>query len=104
MFFLPVIIMSGPVLTQLVTETDAMKLTMHYGLLWRYLRIFIGSPSVKYLGIFMDNLIRTMWFSGVQILIFLATLQKIDRNMYEARPSMERQDGRCSGASPFPPH
>ena len=83
-FFLPVIIMSGPVLTQLVTETDAMKLTMDYGLLWRYLRIFIGSPSVKYLGIFMDNLIRTMWFSGVQILIFLATLQKIDRNMYEA--------------------
>jgi len=83
-FFLPVIIMSGPVLTQLVTETDAMKLTMDYGLLWRYLRIFIGSPSVKYLGIFMDNLIRTMWFSGVQILIFLATLQKIDRSMYEA--------------------
>jgi oligogalacturonide transport system permease protein len=83
-FFLPVIIMSGPVLTQLVTETDAMRITMDYSTLGRYLKVFVDNAGVRYFSVFMDNLIRTMWFSGVQILIFLATLQKIDRNMYEA--------------------
>ena len=79
-FFLPVIIMSGPVLTQLVQETDAMRLQMNYGILKEYFYYFNGRLFV----LFMDNLVRTLWFSGVQIMVFLAVLQKIDRSMYEA--------------------
>lgn len=83
-FFLPVVIMSGPVLTQLVSETDAMQLRMNYGILWEYLLEFTSLDNTKYFGIFMNNLIRTLWFSGVQTVIFLAALQKIDQSMYEA--------------------
>ena len=31
-----------------------------------------------------ENMITILWYSGVQILIFLSSLQKIDRSMYEA--------------------
>ena len=31
-----------------------------------------------------NNMITTLWYSGVQILIFLSGLQKIDKSMYEA--------------------
>ena len=68
------------VLTQLVQETDAMRLQMNYGILKEYFYYFNGRLFV----LFMDNLVRTLWFSGVQIMVFLAVLQKIDRSMYEA--------------------
>ena len=32
----------------------------------------------------LDNLVLILWFSGVQILIFLAGLQKISPSIYEA--------------------
>lgn len=83
-FFLPVIIMSGPVLTQLVNETDAMKLKMSLGILREVIWEVAPSGGAAYLSMFMDNLVRTLWFSGVQILIFVAVMQKIDRSMYEA--------------------
>lgn len=84
-FFLPVIIMSGPVLTQLVNETDAMKLRLDSGILSQYLRMISpGRGQGRLFSLFMDNLVRTLWFSGIQILVFLAVLQKIDRSMYEA--------------------
>jgi ABC-type sugar transport system permease subunit len=84
-FFLPVIIMSGPVLTQLVNETDAMKLRLDSGILSQYLRMISpGRGQGRLFILFMDNLVRTLWFSGIQILVFLAVLQKIDRSMYEA--------------------
>lgn len=83
-FFLPVIIMSGPVLTQLVNETDAMKLKMDYGILRQYFYALQASSGAGYFKLFIDNLVRTLWFSGVQTLIFLAMLQKIDGSMYEA--------------------
>lgn len=82
LFFLPVVIISGPVLTQLVEETDAMQLQMNYGILREYLFALGGGSEL--FQTFMDNLLRTMWFSGVQILILLASLQKIDTSMYEA--------------------
>ena len=33
---------------------------------------------------FLNSFVRILWFCGVQIIVFLAALQKIDRNMYEA--------------------
>ena len=33
---------------------------------------------------FLSNFVRILWFCGVQIIVFLAGLQKVDRNMYEA--------------------
>ena len=81
-FFLPVVIISGPVLTQLVNETKAMQLTLDFGILRRLLGNVVTRDGM--FGLLMSNLVRTLWFSGVQTLIFLAALQKIDRSMYEA--------------------
>ena len=81
-FFLPVVIISGPVLTQLVNETKAMQLNLDFGILKRVLGEAASGGGL--FGLFMSNLTRTLWFSGVQTLIFLASLQKIDKSMYEA--------------------
>lgn len=82
-FFLPVIIMSGPVMTELLSETAAMNININiFGI--RELLGEMDSFWANLLVTFLDKFIRILWFSGVQTIIFLAALQKIDRNMYEA--------------------
>lgn len=83
-FFLPVIIMSGP----LVGNLRMMGATTLKGLtsfpIYKFIaHSFPGFISAPILYIF-ENAILILWFSGVQILIFLSVLQKIDRNIYEA--------------------
>lgn len=83
-FFLPIIIASGPVMQQLSDQEAAsipmMNVTMIEQLLDEYL------PHVLAAGItsVFSNMITLLWYSGVQILIFLAALQKIDTSLYEA--------------------
>jgi ABC-type sugar transport system permease subunit len=83
-FFLPIIIASGPVMDQLADQEAAsipmMNVTMIQQLLDEYL------PSVLATSItnVFSNMITLLWYSGVQILIFLAALQKIDTSLYEA--------------------
>ncbi|MGB9678416.1 MAG: carbohydrate ABC transporter permease [Thermoanaerobacteraceae bacterium] len=83
-FFLPVVITSGPVINELVSQgaTKIPGLTdlVNIDNLTKGLPLFISQPLIY---IFM-NLISILWFSGIQILIFLAGLQKIDLNAYEA--------------------
>ncbi len=82
-FFLPVIIISGPVINELLGNyalnfVDPSKYTVY--------RFFQTLPSVvgtPVLSVF-NNITMILWFSGVQILIFLAGLQKIDTSIYEA--------------------
>ncbi len=81
-YFLPVIIMSGPVISTLLskyTVSFADAIPQIYAFL-NSLPDTLKTPSVYIL----DNIILIMWFSGVQILIFLAGLQKINPNLYEA--------------------
>lgn len=83
-FFLPVVITSGPVIQELTAQgatqvpglTDSTAIAAFLEQLPRYLQ----SP-VQYL---MSSFILILWFSGVQILIYLSALQKIDRTVYEA--------------------
>ncbi|MGI8315908.1 carbohydrate ABC transporter permease [Halobacillus mangrovi] len=83
-FFLPVIIASGPVITDLM-EQDVTSIPSieNYALFAMFLSNTDGflNTILTYL---MDNLIIILWYSGVQILIFLAALQKTDRQIYEA--------------------
>jgi ABC-type sugar transport system permease subunit len=82
-FFLPVVIMSGPVMNELMRETSAMTLKIDAFGIVGLLRI----PDSAWAGVlltFLNSFIRILWFSGVQMIIFLAALQKIDRSMYEA--------------------
>ena len=83
-FFLPVIIVSGPILGMLTAEGAGSVSAIDT----QSIGAAIGSVLPKMLAdpiadVF-SNMITTLWYSGVQILIFLSGLQKIDKSMYEA--------------------
>ncbi|NIK77157.1 ABC-type sugar transport system permease subunit [Paenibacillus castaneae] len=92
-FFLPVIITSGPVINELLSQgASSIPNIEQYGmftLIESSLSPILAEP-ILYL---FKQIIMVLWFSGVQILIFLAGLQKVDRSMYEA--------ARIDGASPW---
>lgn len=83
-FFLPVVITSGPVIKELVAQGAASvpQIAQPTALMdfLAQLPSAIRNP-VQYL---LSSFILILWFSGVQILIYLASLQKIDRSIYEA--------------------
>ena len=82
-FFLPVVIMSGPVMSELMSESLAMSINMDImGIRSILMELNYGWANV--LLTFLNSFVRILWFCGVQIIVFLAGLQKIDRNMYEA--------------------
>jgi len=91
-FFLPVIITSGPVIDKLidmgVTTIPALTNYSFYWFLLTSDNIF-ASAALLVLG----NIILFLWLSGVQLLVFLAGLQKIDKQTMEA--------ARVDGASPW---
>lgn len=83
-FFLPVVITSGPVIKELVAQGAASvpQIARSAALMdfLAQLPTAIRNP-VQYL---LSSFILILWFSGVQILIYLASLQKIDKSIYEA--------------------
>lgn len=83
-YFLPVIIASGPVINQLISQGAAtIPLVEESGLLALINQTFTPNLARPIAGIF-SQLIVILWFSGVQILLFIAALQKIDGQIYEA--------------------
>ncbi|WP_066193295.1 carbohydrate ABC transporter permease [Gracilibacillus timonensis] len=83
-FFLPVIIASGPVITDLMDqEVTSIPAIEDYAIFAAVLTNTEGTLQTI-LTYLMDNLVIILWYSGVQILIFLAALQKMDRQVYEA--------------------
>lgn len=83
-FFLPVIISSGPVINELITQgaggTNIMEQYGFISLIENTLSPALAKPIVK----LFSEIIIIFWFSGVQILIMLAGVQKINRQVYEA--------------------
>jgi oligogalacturonide transport system permease protein len=83
-FFLPIVITSGPVIRELTAQGAASapgvaNLPAVAEFLQELPRA-LRSP-VEYL---LTSFILILWFSGVQILIYLSSLQKIDQSVYEA--------------------
>jgi oligogalacturonide transport system permease protein len=83
-FFLPVIITSGPVIRELTaqgaTAAPGLTDTPAVAAFLAGLPAALRAPTEYLLGSF----ILILWFSGVQILIYLASLQKVERSLYEA--------------------
>ncbi len=83
-FFLPVIITSGPVIRELIAQGVAsVPEFANLAAVSQFLQelpVYLRNP-IQYL---LTSFIIIFWFSGVQILIYLASLQKIDRSVYEA--------------------
>lgn len=83
-FFLPVIIVSGPVMNMLVSEGAATIPAMNVQSIKTALDNFLPHSMSENIGEIFSNMIMILWYSGVQILIFLSALQKIDPALYEA--------------------
>jgi ABC-type sugar transport system permease subunit len=92
-FFLPVIIASGPVINELLKQgAGTIPLLEETGIvetLSKTLPAFMANP----IALLFDEMIIVLWFSGVQIVLFLAGLQKISTEIYEA--------AQIDGASPW---
>jgi ABC-type sugar transport system permease subunit len=83
-FFLPVVITSGPVINELVSQGAASVPGFAFSeTITNFLAelpTYLANP-IEYL---LTSFILILWFSGVQILIYLSSLQKIDPAIYEA--------------------
>ena len=82
-FFLPVIIATGPVMNELVRQGAATVPIVNSAAIMEivaFLPIWVAEPVVD----IFSSLILILWNSGVQILIFLAGLQKVSPTLYEA--------------------
>jgi len=83
-FFLPVIITSGPVIRELMNQgATTLPSIENYSiidLVLNNLNAALASP----IQTLFDTILLILWFTGIQILIFLAGLQKIDKEIYEA--------------------
>jgi oligogalacturonide transport system permease protein len=83
-FFLPVVITSGPVIQELTSQgATAAPGLANSAVINDFLAELPNTlrNPVEYL---LTSFILILWFSGVQILIYLAALQKIDKSTYEA--------------------
>lgn len=92
-FFLPVIIVSGPVISELInqgaTKIEVFESGNFGSFITEYLPKFLANAVI----LLFDKLIIVLWYTGIPILIFLAGLQKINRQVYEA--------AQMDGASPW---
>ncbi len=83
LYFLPVVLLSGPVIGELVANNAARIVDPQSFVVYKFISTLPRFVSFPFLYIF-DNLVIILWFSGVQIVFFLAGLQKISYSIYEA--------------------
>jgi ABC-type sugar transport system permease subunit len=92
-FFLPVIFTTGQVVNEFLSQGEGnLDFLNRYNLaslVVKYMPPVWSRPVVNVL----DSFVLVLWFSGVQILIFLAGRQTIPRSVYEA--------SRIDGANPW---
>lgn len=93
-FFLPVIFTTGYLLTEFVNQGEGSLGFLEKFALGEYLDTFLGNStwgnSVKTI---LNRFVLVLWYSGVQILIFLAGRQTISNSAYES--------ARIDGANPW---
>ncbi len=83
LFFLPVVFINGPVMNKLIgNDATAIIKPELYGF-YQIIETLPGVISVPLLYI-LDNIVLILWFAGIQILIALSALQKVNPSLYEA--------------------
>lgn len=83
-FFLPVIVVSGPVMGMLSSQGAATISSIDTQAIINAIDGILPYYLVDVIANLFQNMVMILWYSGVQILIFLSALQKIDTCMYEA--------------------
>jgi ABC-type sugar transport system permease subunit len=84
LYFLPVVLTSGPVLKRLIsigsTQISTVAGISVTGLIEYYVPASVSTPFIY----FFEQLVILLWYSGVPLLVFMTALQKIDRNQFDA--------------------
>lgn len=83
-FFLPVIIVSGPILGMLTEQNAGSISAIDIQAITAAISSFLPPMLAKPVSGLFGNMVTLLWYSGVPILLFLSALQKIDSSMYEA--------------------
>ena len=83
-FFLPVIVVSGPVMAQLVEKNVITMPNIGSFQIINILGATFGETLKNFIVTTFSELIYMFWFSGVQLIVYLTMLQKMDKSMYEA--------------------
>ncbi|GHH97803.1 carbohydrate ABC transporter permease [Neobacillus kokaensis] len=93
-FFLPVIFTTGYLLTEFVNQGEGSLGFLERFSIGAYLDTFLGNSSwAQPVKTLLNRFVLILWYSGVQILIFLAGRQTISPSAYES--------ARIDGASPW---
>ena len=89
-YFLPIIILSGPVMSQILDSADE-AITLSQGVseiyrsIWIFRILYSYSPEFTiFLERIFDQLSMILWFTGIPIVLFISTLQRINHSLYEA--------------------
>ena len=83
LYFFPVIIISGPVMSKLISNQATAIIHPDQYSIYTVIANMPEIISVPLTYIF-DNIVIILWYSGVQMLIILTGLQKIGDSIYEA--------------------
>jgi len=93
-FFLPVIFITGYLLTEFVNQGEGSLGFLERFSIGAYLDTFLGDSSwAQPVKTLLNRFVLVLWYSGVQILIFLAGRQTIPSSAYES--------ARIDGANPW---
>ena len=83
LFFLPVVFINGPVMSKLIGNDATAIIKPEKYAFYQIIETLPGAVSVPLLYI-LDNVVLILWFSGIQILIALSSLQRVNDSLYEA--------------------
>ena len=83
LFFLPVVVMSGPVMYQLLDSGGLTSVEIHNFVLWSMVAQF-SLPAANALVYLFSHYTAMLWFTGIPIILFINALQKIDSGILEA--------------------
>jgi len=83
LFFLPVIVMSGPVMYQLMDSGSMTFAGITDMILYQVVEQF-SRPLANALVSLFQNFSMVLWFTGIPIILFISGMQKINDSMLEA--------------------
>ena len=82
-YFLPVIILSGPVMHEVIDTGTAAEIDLSGIFIFRMVAYYFPLAG-DFLVILFSNFSIILWFTGIPIVLFITAMQKINQNLYEA--------------------
>lgn len=83
-FFIPVVLLSGSLLNYFSEYNLLTSPIIQSGILREGITRFLPKEFSNIISLAFEKIVLVLWLSGVQMLIFLAGLQKNDKGIYEA--------------------